>query len=84
MGKCIEELYDEMQGKIVSEICENDKINNLWNELNKLKSSIGKEEYKIFDEYLYNEVGLIDVERKQAFVYGYKLENRLMVDSFRQ
>lgn len=36
MIKNIEELYDAMQEKIVLKIGENDEINNLWNELNKL------------------------------------------------
>ncbi len=36
MIKNIEELYDAMQEKIVLKIDENDEINNLWSELNKL------------------------------------------------
>lgn len=85
MGKCIEELYDEMQEKIVLKIGENEEINNLWKELNKLdellKNSVGKAEYEIFDEYLYKEAELIDAERRQAFAYGVRLANKLIVDS---
>lgn len=88
MGKCIEELYDEMQEKIVLKIDENDEINNLWKELNKLdellKNSVGKAEYEIFDEYLYKEAELIDAERRQAFAYGFRLANKLMVESMNE
>lgn len=88
MGKCIEELYDEMQEKIVLKIDENDEINNLWKKLNKLdellKNSVGKAEYEIFDEYLYKEAELIDAERRQAFTYGFRLANKLMVESMRE
>lgn len=88
MGKCVEELYDEMQEKIVLKIDENDEINNLWKELNKLnellKNSVGKAEYEIFDEYLYKEAELIDAERRQAFAYGFRLANKLMVESMNE
>lgn len=88
MVKNIEELYDTMQEKIVLKIGENDEINNLWNELNKLdellKNSIEKENYGIFDEYLYKEAALIEAERRQAFAYGFRLANKLMVESMRE
>ena len=88
MGKYIEELYDEMQEKIVLKIGEIDEINNLWKELNKLdgllRNSVGKTEYEIFDEYLYKEAELIDVERKQAFAYGFRLANKLIVERMRE
>ena len=88
MGKCIEELYDEMQEKIVLKIGEIDEINNLWKELNKLdgllRNSVGKTEYEIFDEYLYKEAELIDVERKQAFAYVFRLANKLIVERMRE
>lgn len=87
MIKNIEALYDAMQEKIVLKIDENDEINNLWNELNKLdellKNSIEKENYEIFDEYLYKEAGLIEAERRQAFAYGFRLANKLMMESMR-
>jgi hypothetical protein len=88
MVKNIEELYDAMQEKIVLKIGENDEINNLWSELNKLdrllKNSIETENYEIFDEYLEKEAELIDLERRQAFVYGFKLANKLMVESMKE
>ena len=87
MIKNIEELYDAMQEKIVLKIGENDEINNLWNELNKLdellKNSIEKENYEIFDEYLVKEE-LIDSERRQAFAYGFRLANKLMIESLKE
>lgn len=88
MIKNIEELYDAMQEKIVLKIGENDEINNLWSELNKLdellKNSIEKENYELFDEYLYKEAGLIEAERRQAFVYGFRLANKLMMESMKE
>lgn len=88
MGKCIEELYDEMQEKIVLKIGENDEINNLLKEVNKLdellKNSVGKAEYEIFDEYLYKEAELIDAERRQAFAYGFRLANKLIMEGVRE
>ncbi len=88
MIKNIEELYDAMQEKIVLKIGENDEINNLWSELNKLdellKNSIETENYEIFDEYLENEAELIDLERRQAFAYGFRLANKLMVESIKE
>lgn len=88
MIKNIEELYDAMQEKIVLKIGENDEINNLWNELNKLdellKNSIEKENYEIFDEYLGKEAELIDSERRQAFAYGFRLANKLMIESLKE
>ena len=30
------------------------------------------------------EAELIDLERKKAFAYGYKLSNKLMIDSLRE
>ncbi len=88
MIKNIEALYDAMQEKIVLKIDENDEINNLWNELNKLdellKNSIEKENYEIFDEYLYKEAGLIEAERRQAFAYGFRLANKLMMESIKE
>lgn len=88
MVKNIEELYNAMQEKIVLKISENDEINNLWSELNKLdellKNSIEKENYEIFDEYLYKEAGLIEAERRQAFAYGFRLANKLMMESIKE
>ena len=88
MIKNIEELYDAMQEKIVLKIDENDEINNLWRELNKLdellKNSIEKENYELFDKYLSKEAELIDLERRQAFAYGFRLANKLMVESIRE
>lgn len=88
MIKNIEELYDAIQEKIVLKIDENDEINNLWSELNKLdellKNSIEKENYELFDKYLSKEAELIDLERKQAFAYGFRMANKLMVESMRE
>lgn len=88
MIKNIEELYNAMQEKIVLKISENDEINNLWSELNKLdellKISIEKENYEIFDEYLGKEAEIIDAERRQAFAYGFRLANKLMVESMKE
>lgn len=83
----IENLYDTMQEKIVQDIDKDDKLNNIWKEINKLdellKNTISKTDYQIFDNYLSKEAELIDLERKKAFAYGYKLSNKLMIDSLR-
>lgn len=88
MIKNVEELYDAMQEKIVFKIGENDEINNLWSELNKLdrllKNSIETENYEIFDEYLGKEAKLLNLERRQAFAYGFRLANKFMVESMRE
>lgn len=83
----IEDLYDNFQEKIVKDISEDEKLNSLWKEINSLdellKNSISQSDYEIFDEYLSKEAELIDLERKKAFAYGYKLSNELMIDSLR-
>lgn len=83
----IEDLYDNLQEKIVKDISEDEKLNCLWKEINELdellKNTISKEDYEIFDEYLSKEVELIDMERKKAFTCGYKLSNELIIDSLR-
>ena len=83
----IEDLYDNLQDKIVKDISEDEKLNSLWKEINELdellKNNISKEDYEIFAEYLSKEAELIDMERKKAFTYGYKLSNELMIDSLR-
>lgn len=83
----IEELYDSLQEKIVQNISNDDSLNGLWKEINELdellKNTISKEDYEIFAEYLSKEAELIDMERKKAFTYGYKLSNELMIDSLR-
>ena len=88
MIKNIEEMYDAMQEKIVLKIDENDEINNLWCELDKLdellKNSIEKENYELFDKYLSKEAELIDLERRQAFAYGFRLANKLMIESLKE
>lgn len=84
----VEMLYDNLQEKIVKDICEDDKVNNLWKEINELdellKNTISKSDYNIFDDYLSKEAELIDLERRKAFAYGYKLSNKLMVDSIKE
>ena len=84
----VEMLYDNLQEKIVKDICEDDKVNNLWKEINELdellKNTISKSDYNIFDDYLSKEAELIDLERRKAFAYGYKLSNKLMIDSLRE
>ena len=35
----IENLYDNMQEKIVQDICEDDKLNSIWKELNENQMS---------------------------------------------
>lgn len=84
----IEEIYDNMQEKIVEEIGKEPEFESLWNELNQLdellRNNIVKDDYDIFDDYLSKEAELIDLERKKAFAYGYKLSNKLMIDSLRE
>ncbi len=84
----VEMLYDNLQEKIVKDICEDDKVNNLWKEINELdellKNTISKSDYDIFDDYLSKEAELIDLERRKAFAYGYKLSNKLMIDSIKE
>ena len=84
----IEEIYDYMQEKIVKDISEDIEFNSIWNELNQLdelmRNNMLKEDYDIFDDYISKEAELIDLERKKAFAYGYKLSNGLMADSLRE
>lgn len=84
----IEEIYDNMQEKIVKEIGKEPEFESLWNELNQLdellRNNMVKDDYDIFDDYLSKEAELIDLERKKAFAYGYKLSNKLMIDSLRE
>lgn len=84
----VEDLYDNLQEDIVKEISEDSKLNSLWKEINELdellKNTISKEDYDIFDEFLSKKIELMDLERKKAFTYGYKLSNKLMIDSLRE
>lgn len=83
----IEDLYENLQENIVEDISEDNKLKSLWKEINELddilKNSISKDDYDIFDEFLSKELELMDLERKKAFAYGYKLSNKLMIDSLR-
>lgn len=84
----IEDLYDNMQDKIVQDICKDSRLDNIWAEINEidelLKNTLSKEDYEIFDGYLSKEAKLIDLERKKAFAYGYNLSNKLMIESMRE
>lgn len=84
----IEDLYDNMQDKIVQDICKDSRLDNIWAEINEidelLKNTLPKEDYDIFDDYLSKEAKLIDLERKKAFAYGYNLSNKLMIESMRE
>ena len=84
----IEDLYDNMQDKIVRDICKDSRLDNIWAEINEidelLKNTLSKEDYQIFDDYLSKEAKLIDLERKKAFAYGYNLSNKLMIESMRE
>lgn len=86
-NKSIDEIYDSMQETIVNDICKDDDLTNLWNELNELdellKNTLAKEDYSLFDDYLSKEAKVIDLERKKAFGYGYNLSNKLIIDSLR-
>ena len=61
----IEELYDNMQDKIVQDICKDSRLDNIWAEINEidelLKNTLSKEDYDIFDDYLSKEAKLIDL-----------------------
>lgn len=84
----IEEIYDNMQEKIVKEIGKEPEFESLWNELNQLdellRNNMVKDDYDLLDNYMSKEAELIDLERKKAFDYGYKLSNKLMIDSLRE
>lgn len=84
----IEDLYDNMQDKIVRDICKDSRLDNIWAEINEidelLKNTLSKEDYEIFDDYLFKEAQLIDLERKKAFAYGYNLSNKLMIEAMRE
>lgn len=84
----IEDLYDNMQDKIVRDICKDSRLDNIWAEINEidelLKNTLSKEDYDVFDDYLSKEAKLIDLERKKAFAYGYNLSNKLMIESMRE
>ena len=57
----------------------------LGNVLHKsLNEIIGKEEYKIFDKYITLDAELINEERKRGFILGFKLANRLMIESMKE
>ncbi len=88
MTNTIEEIYDNLQNEITKDVYKQDEINNLWDEINELsellKNTISRENYEILDDYLLKENQLIDLERKKAFTYGYKLSNNLIIDSLRE
>ena len=77
-----------MQEKIVKEIGKEPELESLWNELNQLDESLRKNilkvDYDLLDYYISKEAELIDLERRKAFAYGYKLSNKLMIDSLRE
>lgn len=87
MKKSIENLYDSMQEEIQYKTSNDKKIKKLYDELGKLDMSlneiIGKEEYKIFDKYITLDAELINEERKKGFILGFKLANRLMIESMK-
>lgn len=87
-NKTIEELYDNMQEKIINDIGRDDELKALWNELVKLEeelnNTLNKPDKDVFDDYLTKEAEVIDCERKKAFGYGYNLSNKLMIDSLRE
>lgn len=68
----IEDLYDNMQDKIVRDICKDSRLDNIWAEINEidelLKNTLSKEDYEIFDDYLSKEAKLIDLERKRLLL----------------
>ena len=88
MKERIEKLYDEMQESIQQDTSRYKKIRKLYDELGKLDKSlneiIGKEEYKIFDKYITLDAELINEERKRGFILGFKLANRLMIESMKE
>lgn len=84
----IEDLYDNLQNEITKDAYKQEEINNLWDEINELsellKNMISREDYEIFDNCLIKESELNNLEKKKAFLYGYKLSNNLMIDSLRE
>lgn len=84
----LDDLYNKIQESLVYEIEKDMDLKKLWKQLNildeQLEKSIEKSEYKIFDNYLSKESEVIDLERKRAFVYGYKLANKFMTESFKE
>lgn len=88
MKESIENLYDSMQEEIQRETSNDKKVKKLYDKLGKLDKSlnntIGKEEYKIFDKYITLDAELINEERKRGFVLGFKLANRLMIESMKE
>ena len=88
MKERIENLYDSMQEEKQYKTSNDKKIKKLYDELGKLDKSlnniIGKEEYKIFDKYITLDAELINEERKRGFVLGFKLANRLMIESMKE
>lgn len=88
MKESIENLYDSMQEEIQRETSNDKKIKKIYDKLGKLDKSlnniIGKEEYKIFDKYITLDAELINEERKRGFVFGFKLANRLMIESMKE
>ena len=84
----IEEIYDNMQEKIVKKIGKEPEFESLWNELNQLdellRNNMLKDDHDLLDDYMSKEAELIDLERKKASAYGYKLSNKLMIDSLRE
>lgn len=84
----VEKLYDNMREEIMKNNSKDADISNLWKEISKidelLKNTISESEYDIFDDCLRKEIELIDLERRKAFTYGYKLSNKLIIDSLRE
>lgn len=87
-NRSIDEIYDNMQERIVYDINKDEDLGNLWKEINKLdellKDCLSAEDYELFDEYLSKEAELINLERKKSFRYGYNLSNKLMIESLRE
>ena len=87
MKESIEKLYDEMQESIQQDTSRHKKIRKLYDKLGKLdkllNDAIGKEEYKIFDKYITLDAELINEERKRGFILGFKLANRLIIESMK-
>ena len=63
-NKTIEELYDNMQEKIINDIGRDDELKALWNELVKLEeelnNTLNKPDKDVFDDYLTKEAEVIE------------------------
>lgn len=83
----IEDLYEEINETMTKEYGKNEKITNKWKEVNDLEEllneTLTEKQYKSVEKYGEKILELMQLERKESFIYGYKLSNKLIIDSLK-